>query len=152
MFDFAGSCFIGRADPGVIGNHVSPLTTFKISRPTSGKPRRKLTRGRGGTTFSRAPQGQLLGQHERDGIRSALWRFYDACAEANMRETTRLALTIETWWPANPGRAHRTGHQRPNRSINRIIKHVKRVACGFTNMDNYRRRITAHIAVSPDAT
>jgi transposase len=43
---------------------------------------------------------QLLAQHQRESIHAALWRFYEACAEANMRETTRLALTIETWWPA----------------------------------------------------
>ena len=32
--------------------------------------------------------------------------------------------------------------------FNRIIKQVKRVGCGFTNVDNYRRRIMAHIAVT----
>ncbi|WP_454118220.1 transposase [Microbacterium lacticum] len=29
--------------------------------------------------------------------------------------------------------------------FNRIIKQTKRVGCGFTNMDNYRRRIMVHI-------
>ena len=43
---------------------------------------------------------QLLAQHEPARIRAALWRFYQACAQANMPETTRLAHTIETWWPA----------------------------------------------------
>lgn len=31
---------------------------------------------------------------------------------------------------------------------NRIIKQTKRVACGFRNIDNYQRRILAHIAVT----
>ncbi len=48
----------------------------------------------------REENAKLLAQHEPHRIRVALWRFYDACAQANMRETTRLALTIETWWPA----------------------------------------------------
>jgi transposase len=26
--------------------------------------------------------------------------FYDAALDANMTETTRLAHTIQTWWPA----------------------------------------------------
>jgi transposase len=43
---------------------------------------------------------QLLTQHDPTRIRAALWRFYIACAEADMPETTRLATTIETWWPA----------------------------------------------------
>jgi hypothetical protein len=29
-----------------------------------------------------------------------------------------------------------------------VIKQVERVGCGFVNMDNYRRRIMAHIAVN----
>ena len=32
--------------------------------------------------------------------------------------------------------------------FNRIIKQTKRVGCGFTNMDNYRRRIMVHIALT----
>src|SRR5215213_3621185 len=42
----------------------------------------------------------LLTQTDRERIRDALWRFYDAAAAADMPETTRLATTIETWWPA----------------------------------------------------
>ena len=33
-------------------------------------------------------------------IRTRLWAFYDTCATADMPETSRLAATIETWWPA----------------------------------------------------
>jgi transposase len=31
---------------------------------------------------------------------------------------------------------------------NRIIKQVKRAGCGFRNVDNYQRRIMAHVAVT----
>ncbi len=42
---------------------------------------------------------QLLAAHDPAEIRDRLWKFYSACAAANMAETTRLATTIETWWP-----------------------------------------------------
>ena len=80
-------------------------------------------------------------------IRQLLWRFYTACADANMPETTRLASTIETWWPhilialtEQVTNARAEGYNR--------TKQVKRVACGFRNMDNYRQRTMAHIAVT----
>ncbi|MGH8777069.1 MAG: ISL3 family transposase [Jiangellaceae bacterium] len=91
---------------------------------------------------------QLLAQHKPDQIRAALWRFYTACAEANTRETTRLALTIETWWPAILVALTERVTNARTEGFNRLIKQVKRVGCGFTNMDNYRRRIMAHIAVT----
>lgn len=88
---------------------------------------------------------QLLAEHELRRIRAGRWRVYDVCAQANKRETTRLALTIDTWWPAIL--VALTEHARTE-GFNRIIKQVKRVGCGFTNMDNYRRRIMAHIVVT----
>ncbi len=91
---------------------------------------------------------QLLAQHEPHRIRAALSRFYNACAQANMRETTRLATTIETWWPAILVALTENVTNARTEGFNRIIKQVKRVGCGFTNMDNYRRRIMAHIAVT----
>jgi transposase len=91
---------------------------------------------------------QLLAQHDPARIRQALWRFYTACADANIPETTRLASTIETWWPAILVALLENVTNSRTEGFNRIIKQVKRVACGFVNMDNYRRRIMAHIAVT----
>jgi len=65
-----------------------------------------------------------------------------------MPETTRLATTIETWWPAILTALIEQVTNARTEGFNRIIKQVKRVGCGFTNMDNYRRRIMAHIAVT----
>ena len=68
--------------------------------------------------------------------------------EAQLPEATRLAGTIERWWPAvlvalTTGITNaRTG------GFNRIIKQTKRVGCGFRNMINYQRRILTHIAVT----
>jgi transposase len=90
---------------------------------------------------------QLLAEADPDRIRHRLWRFYDACARADMDETTRLA-TIETWWPAVQVALTEQVTKARTEGFNRIVKQVKRVGCGFSNMDNYQRRIMAHIAVT----
>jgi transposase len=66
-------------------------------------------------------------------------RFMSACVVADMPETTRVATTIERWWPEIEGflelgvtNARTEGH-------NRVIKQVKRVACGFRNQANYEQ-------------
>jgi transposase len=91
---------------------------------------------------------QLLAEQDSTRIRQALWRFYWACTEADMPETTRLATTVETWWSAILVALTEGVTNARTEGFNRIIKQVKRVACGFKNMDNYRRRIMAHIAVT----
>jgi transposase len=65
---------------------------------------------------------------------------------ADMPETTRLASSIVWWWPEIEAllgigvtNARTEGH-------NRVIKQVKRVACGFRNQANYERRIMLHSA------
>jgi transposase len=62
--------------------------------------------------------------------------FYDTAAVADMPETTRLATTNETWWPAIPLALTQDATKAPTEGFNRIIKHIKRVACGFCNTDN----------------
>jgi hypothetical protein len=44
--------------------------------------------------------------------------------------------------------AYHRHHERRTEGFNRIINQVKRAACGFRNMNNYQRRIIAHIAVT----
>ena len=90
----------------------------------------------------------LLAESEPDRIRRRLYDFYNAAADAHLDEATRLARTIETWWPAVlVALTHGVTNARTE-GFNRIIKQTKRVACGFTNMDNYQRRIMVHIAVT----
>jgi hypothetical protein len=91
---------------------------------------------------------QLLAETNPERIRHRLWRFYDACAHDDMAETTRLATTIETWWPAIHIALTEQITNARTEGFNRIIKQVKRVGCRFPNMDNYQRRIMAHIAVT----
>lgn len=81
-------------------------------------------------------------------IRSRLWDFYAACTDADMPETTRLAGTIEQWWPTIlTFLLHRVSNARTE-GFNRITKQVRRACCGYRNMDNYKRRILTHIAVT----
>ena len=58
--------------------------------------------------------------------------------------TTTLAETIETWWPAVLVFLQTGLTNARTEGTNRLIKHVKRTACGFTNRDNYRRRVRLH--------
>jgi len=90
----------------------------------------------------------LLRQHEPSKIRWRLADFYDAVLDAAMPETTRLATTIQTWWPAIlVALTHDVSNARTE-GFNRIIKQTKRVGCGYRNMINYQRRILSHIAVT----
>jgi transposase len=91
---------------------------------------------------------QLLAARDDRQIRQRLHRFYQACADADMPETTRLATTIETWWPHILVFLQLGVTNARTEGFNRVIRNVKRVACGFSNMDNYQRRIMAHIAVT----
>ena len=90
----------------------------------------------------------LLAEREPSKIRWRLADFYDAAIDAAMPETTRLAKTVEAWWPAIlVALTHHLTNARTE-GFNRIIKQVKRVSCGFTNMNNCQRHIMAHIAVT----
>ena len=85
-------------------------------------------------------------RYSRHETAHRLTRFLTACAVADMPETTRLASTIERWWPEIEAflelgvtNARTEGHKR-------VIKQIKRVACGFRNQANYERRIMLHSA------
>jgi transposase len=90
----------------------------------------------------------LLAEREPSRIRRRLAEFYEAAIGANMDETTRLARTIQTWWPAIlVALTHEVSNARTE-GFNRVIKQTKRVGCGYRNMINYQRRILSHIAVT----
>jgi transposase len=90
----------------------------------------------------------LLKERELSKIRWRLADFYDAAIDAAMPETTRLAQTIQTWWPAIlVSLTHDVSNARTE-GFNRVIKQTKRVGCGYRSMENYQRRILSHIAVT----
>jgi transposase len=77
-------------------------------------------------------------------IRHRLWTFYAWCADARIPELTTLAKTIETWWPAVLVFLQTGLTNARTEGTNRLIKQVKRTACGFRNRTNYRRRVRLH--------
>jgi transposase len=83
------------------------------------------------------------GGHYAD-IGRRLWAFYSWCADADIPELTTLAETIETWWPAIEVFLTTGLTNARTEGTNRLIKQVKRAACGFRNRDNYRRRVRLH--------
>jgi transposase len=91
---------------------------------------------------------RLLATSDPVVIRRRLFDFYDAAANAHMPETTKLANTIQTWWPTTLVALTEQITNARIEGFNRIIKQTKRVACGFRNMVNYRRRILADITLT----
>jgi transposase len=83
------------------------------------------------------------GGHHHE-LRDRLWTFYCWCADADIPELTTLAETIETWWPAIEVFLTTGLTNARTEGTNRLIKQVKRAACGFRNRDNYRRRVRLH--------
>jgi transposase len=77
-------------------------------------------------------------------IRDRLHTFYLWCANAQIPELTTLAETIETWWPAIEVFLTTGLTNARTEGTNRLIKQVKRAACGFRNRENYRRRVRLH--------
>ena len=65
-------------------------------------------------------------------------------ADAQIPELTTLAETIETWWPAIEVFLTTGLTNARTEGTNRLIKQVKRAACGFRNRENYRRRVRLH--------
>jgi transposase len=90
----------------------------------------------------------LLAESQPSRIRWRLADFYDAAIETNMPETTRLANTVQTWWPAILVALTEQVSNARTEGFNRVIKQTKRVGCGYRNMANYQRRILSHIAVT----
>lgn len=94
---------------------------------------------------------QLLAARDRHTISHRLFRFYDDCAAADMPETTRLAETVTTWWPAIEAFLRLRVTNARTEGTNRVIKQLKRVGCGYRNQDNYERRIVLHVAAKTAA-
>jgi transposase len=80
----------------------------------------------------------------REEINQRLWAFYTWCVDAEIPELTTLAETIDTWWSAIEVFLTTGLTNARTEGTNRLIKQVKRAACGFRNRDNYRRRVRLH--------
>lgn len=58
---------------------------------------------------------------------------------------TRLVKTVSAWWPVIEAFRRLRVANACSEGTNRVIKEIKRVACGFRNQDNYDRRIVLHV-------
>ena len=76
--------------------------------------------------------------------RHRLHRFLTWCIDSQIPELLTLATTVDTWWPEiNAFIATGITNARTE-GYNRLVKQIKRVACGFRNRDNSARRIRFH--------
>ncbi len=58
-----------------------------------------------------------------------------------MPELERLAATIDTWWPEVLGFGQTGITNAATEATNRTVKTTARIAYGFRNLDNQRRRV-----------
>lgn len=80
----------------------------------------------------------------RSDVSTQLFRFYDWCARADVPEVTTLAQTIEAWWPQILAFIGTGITNAGTEATNRLIKDAARIAFGFRNLDNQRRRVRLH--------
>jgi transposase len=80
---------------------------------------------------------------QRHDIAHRLTKFYTWCAgpAAHLPEVQRLAATIEAWWPEVLGFLTTGVTNAATEGTNHLIKDAARVAFGFRNLDNQRRRV-----------
>jgi transposase len=81
------------------------------------------------------------GPRVRETVRRRLWAFYSCCADTDIPELHTLAATIEAWWPAVEVFLATGITNARTEGTNRLVKQVKRAACGFRNRGNYRTRV-----------
>lgn len=91
------------------------------------------------TLLSTAGEG---GDRHRTSHR--LHRFFAWCADSKIPELITLAKMVETWWPEINAFITTGITNAKTEGYNRLVKQVKRSACGFRNTENSARRIRFH--------
>lgn len=86
----------------------------------------------------------LLAATDRHTIATRLHRFHETVLIADMPETTRLAETVDAWWPEILGFLETRITNAGTEGTNRMIKDAARIAFGFRNLDHQRRRVRFH--------
>jgi transposase len=76
--------------------------------------------------------------------RHRLHRFLSWCIDSRVPELLTLATTIDTWWPEINAFVLTGITNARTEGYNRLVKTVKRSACGFRNRNNSVRRIRFH--------
>ncbi len=76
--------------------------------------------------------------------RHRLHRFLAWCIDSDIPELLTLATTVDTWWPQINAFIATGITNAATEGYNRLVKQVKRSACGFRNRHNSARRIRFH--------
>ncbi|SFL20656.1 Transposase, partial [Streptosporangium canum] len=90
----------------------------------------------------------------RSVISHRLFRFLSWCADSGIGELITLAQTIDTWWPETLAFITTGITNARTEGTNRLIKDTGRVAFGFRNLSNQRRRVRwacTHQTINPAA-
>jgi transposase len=80
----------------------------------------------------------------RSEVSNRLFAFYDWCVRADVPEVTTLARTIEAWWPQILAFLQTGITNAGTEATNRMVKDAARIAFGFRNLENQRRRVRLH--------
>lgn len=88
---------------------------------------------------------RLLAVARRGAVRTDvshhLHRFYHWAANSRLPEAERLAETVTAWWPQIEAFLRLDVTNAGTESVNRQIKTQGRLARGFRNLENQRRRV-----------
>jgi transposase len=76
--------------------------------------------------------------------RHRLHRFLTWCIDSRIPELLTLAKKVDAWWPANNALVPTGITNARTEGYNRLVKAMKRAACGFSNRENSARRICFH--------
>ncbi len=88
----------------------------------------------------------LLQATDRHTISNRLHAFHETVIAGDMDESTRLATTLDRWWPELLAFLETRVTNARTEGYNRVIKQIKRTGRGYRNQTNYQRRIVLHIA------
>jgi transposase len=84
----------------------------------------------------------MAGTHpDRTRTWNALAAFYTHCADSGVPQLRRLAWTINAWQHSVIAGIETGISNGRTEGYNRIVKHVGRLAFGFRNLANHKRRI-----------
>ena len=78
---------------------------------------------------------------DRGRIFNALTAFYLHCADSGVAQLRRLAWTVHAWQNSIIAGLHTGISNGRTEGYNRIVKHIGRIAFGFRNQDNQKRRV-----------
>lgn len=78
---------------------------------------------------------------DRNRIWNQLTDFYIHCADSEIHQLRRLAWTVYAWQPSIIEGLKTGISNGRTEGYNRIVKHVGRIAFGFRNTENHKRRI-----------